>query len=188
MGASESFEASFRSLILRMPYEKITVAEICRTAHLSRKTFYANFADKEAVVARIFVKGAIEPMRAMNNLLTYEQARSISSMYTENLYNYFANDAEYYKKLVGPMFGKDDTFIRVVTSELFAFNQEILSSISAAEDVEKEYIAYFFASSQAMYSQKWIADGMPVSPKKLAEIYNLIIGDSWFTIESAGRR
>ena len=171
MGASEALEASFKKLVVRHPYDKITVAEICRDAHLSRKTFYVNYQDKEDIVASIFERGAVEPIRTLNATLTHEQARSISTMYTENLYGYFESEKDYYQKLVGPMFGKDDTFIRVVTRSLFALNQEILDEF-VIEDLEREYVSYFFASSQAMFCQKWIADGMPISPKHLADIYH----------------
>lgn len=182
MSASDAIQSSFKNLVLRMPYEKISVAEICREAHVSRKTFYANFTDKENVVSRIFIEGAVEPMRTMNAMLTLSQARSISSMYTENLYSYFLNESNYYKKLVGPMFGTDDTFIRVVTRALHAFNKEILDAHSSAADIEKEYMAYFFASSQAMFCQKWIADGMPFTPKRLTEIYSNMAGAFWFDV------
>lgn len=170
MGAAEAIENSFKKLVMRHPYTKITVAEVCREAHLSRKTFYVNFQDKEAIVASIFERGAVEPIRMLNATLTQEQARSISPMYTENLYSYFESEKDYYQRLVGPMFGKDDTFIRVVTRSLFALNQDILGQFNI-EELEREYVSYFFASSQAMFCQKWIADGMPIPPKRLAEIY-----------------
>ena len=159
MGAREALESSFKKLVMRHPYCKITVAEICREAHLSRKTFYVNFQDKESIVASIFEQGAVEPIRTLNATLTHEQA------------SYFETEKDYYQKLVGPMFGKDDTFIRVVTRSLFTLNQEILGEFEI-EDLEREYVSYFFASSQAMFCQKWIADGMPISPKRLADIYH----------------
>jgi len=180
VGASEALEASFKKLVLRHPYSKITVAEICREAHLSRKTFYVNFQDKEDIVASIFERGAVRPIRALNAVLTREQARSISVAYTENLYSYFESEKGYYQKLVGPMFGKDDTFIRVVTRSLFSLNQEILGQDDIGTEQEREYVSYFFASSQAMFCQKWIADGMPIPPKRLAEIYCSMAYSYWF--------
>ena len=45
MGAREAFERCFRELVMEKPYSKITVTEICRKVHLSRKTFYDNFQD-----------------------------------------------------------------------------------------------------------------------------------------------
>lgn len=179
MGAREAIEDSFKKLVLRHPYDKITVTEICREAHLSRKTFYANFQDKEAIVASIFERGAVEPMRVLNATLTHEQARSISDMYTENLYGYFEAEKDYYQKLVGPMFGRDDTFIRVVTRSLMALNMGILGQLQVDDELEREYVAYFFASSQAMFCQKWIADGMPIPPKRLAEIYHGMAYSFW---------
>ena len=59
MGAKEAFERTFRQLIMTMPYSKITVTELCRKAHLSRKTFYSTFQDKEAVLESIFVEDVV---------------------------------------------------------------------------------------------------------------------------------
>ena len=180
MAAKDAIEASFRKLVEQMQYEKITVTEICRNAHISRKTFYANFDDKEAIVDAIFEEGAIAPMRALNDVLTEEQAKSISSVFTENLYSYFQSEKKYYQRLVRPMFGHDDTFIRVVTRAIAKFNDEKLVQCFQGAELEREYVSYFFASSQAMFVQKWIADGMPMGPKELADLYNKMAASFWF--------
>ena len=46
--------------------------------------------------------------------------------------------------------------------------------LSITIDLEREYVSYFFASSQAMFCQKWIADGMSIRPKRLADIYQSV--------------
>ena len=35
------------SLILKKPYEAITITDVCKAANVSRSTFYAHFADKD---------------------------------------------------------------------------------------------------------------------------------------------
>ena len=51
-----------------------------------------------------------------------------------------------------------------------------------ADDWHTDYIADFFASSQAMLMQKWVADGMRVSPKELADLYGSVTGTFWRSI------
>lgn len=184
MGAKVAIETSFKKLVMRMPYDKITVAEICREAHLSRKTFYANFQDKEAVFASMFERDAIGPMRTLNETLTFEQAKSISHVFTENLYAYFEREKDFYSRLVKPMFGIDDTFIRVVTRAIYKLDREIMLDFNMGTDLQEDYMAYFFASSQAMFCQKWIADGMPMTPKQLAELYHKMTGSFWLSLPS----
>ena len=51
-----------------------------------------------------------------------------------------------------------------------------ISDISA---LELDYVAYFFASSQAMLMQKWIFDGMPLTPEELGTLYKQMAGYYW---------
>lgn len=50
MEAKESVVVSFKELVGEKAYDKITVSEICERAGVSRKSFYADFQDKEAIV------------------------------------------------------------------------------------------------------------------------------------------
>ncbi len=181
MGAKEAFEKSFRELVMKMPYFKITVTEICREAHLSRKTFYDNFQDKEEILEAIFEDDVVKPILTMNSLLSVNQSRDLMEMYMQNVYTPICNDKEFYQRLVRPMKGVDDTFIRVVTNSLEKLNHHIMADVSSAEGVEREYVAYFFASSQAMLMQKWIFDGMPLTPEELGSLYKKMTGSYWET-------
>lgn len=46
----KAISAAFLSMIQELPYEKISVTDICRRADIVRKTFYNNFQSKEGVV------------------------------------------------------------------------------------------------------------------------------------------
>lgn len=179
MGAKEAFDRTFRQLIMTMPYSKITVTELCRKAHLSRKTFYSTFQDKEAVLESIFVEDVVVPIREMNRLLSVEQRRQLTNVLMENIYTRIWDDKEFYQALVRPMKGVDDTFIRVVTHSLEALNNEIIAELSSTKGYEAEYVSYFFAASQAMLVQKWIFDGFPLEPKELAALYKKMLNEYW---------
>ena len=179
MDAKGALEVAFRNLVLKMPYAKITVTEICRDAHLSRKTFYDNFQDKEGVLRAIFEDDVVKPILAMNTLLTSRQSRDIMDVYMQNIYVPIYEDKEFYRKLVRPMKGVDDTFIRVVTNSIAELNMVIMKDLAISSDLEREYIAYYFASSQAMLMQKWIFDGMPFTPQELGVLYEKMAGFYW---------
>ncbi len=44
-----------------------------------------------------------------------------------------------------------------------------------------DYTAYFFASSQAMFMQKWVSDGMPYTPHELAKLYEEMTRQFWIS-------
>ncbi len=98
----------------------------------------------------------------------------------EKIYEQIYASKSFYKKLVGPMKGKDDTFLRIATQEIYELNIEILASHNYRGDSLKvDYISYFFAASQAMLIQKWISDDMPYTPEQLARLYNEMVNDFW---------
>ncbi len=179
MDAKSAIEKAFRELVLKMPYAKITVTEICRNAHLSRKTFYDNFQDKEGVLQAIFEDDVVTPILTMNTLLTSKQSRDMMGVYMQNIYVPIYEDKEFYRKLVRPMKGVDDTFIRVVTNSLVELNMAIMEDAAISNDLEREYVAYYFASSQAMFIQKWVFDGMPFTPQELGNLYEKMTGFYW---------
>lgn len=47
------FEATLATLLLEMPYDSITISELCRRAGLSRKTFYRLFVQKADVLCAL---------------------------------------------------------------------------------------------------------------------------------------
>lgn len=177
----ERVEQAFRSLLEKEPYKKITVAEICEEAGIARKTFYAHFENKEDVVSYIFRRGVTEPEYEMHRLLPRDYAEENSCLFHTRLYELIKEDGDFYYKLVGPLRGVDDTFIRVATWAIYDLNIKILSegNYFRADDWEMDYTAYFFGSSQAMLVQKWISDGMKVPPEKLGDLYKRLALAFW---------
>lgn len=183
MSAKDALELNFRKLVMEMPYEKVTIAEICRRAHLSRKTFYANFQDKEDIVSSIFEHDVVEPMRVINRTLTMEQTRGMTQTFTENIYARLFIERDYYKALVGSQLDRNDVFRRVATQCIYTLNREILESKFNVPATERDYAAYFFAESQAAFCEKWIIDGMPMSAQELALMYGKFMQSYWLTLE-----
>lgn len=179
---SQAIERSFRELVESEPYRSITVSDICENAHLSRKSFYAHFENKEAIVSHIFINDVIRPVRDINSLFSVDQIRDMHGLVYGKIYEAMYENSSFYKKLVKPMRGCDDTFIRVATNAIYGLNYDILDSQNFAGDERKrDYISYFFAASQAMLIQKWICDDMPYSPAQLADFYREMTHTFWLT-------
>lgn len=175
-----AIESSFKKLIEEKPYNMISVSNICETAHVSRKSFYVHFSNKEDILASIFQKDAIAPIRNINLLFSQPQTYDMYPVMYEKIYEQIYASKRFYKKLVGPMKGKDDTFLRIATQEIYELNIEILASHNYRGDsLKADYISYFFAASQAMLIQKWISDDMPYTPEQLARLYNEMVNDFW---------
>ncbi|MDO4290575.1 MAG: TetR/AcrR family transcriptional regulator [Eggerthellaceae bacterium] len=175
-----SIEDAFKSVLKEKPYSKITVSEICDRACVSRRTFYKYFQDKEAIVGELFDRHVMKPLRDVHAILPLRDTKLMENVFIERMYESIYAERAYYTDLVGPMRGCDDTFLRVATWAIHAFNTEHIQRIvEGRADWKIDYVAYFFASSQAMLVQKWISDGMEVSPAELAELYNSITMPFW---------
>lgn len=180
MNVEERIEKSFRSLLTRMSYQKITVSAICEDAGIARKTFYVHFTDKEALVAHIFKRDVVMTQSQLRELLPRDYAVENAVMFNVKLYQSVLAEKDFYIRLVGPMRGVDDTFLRVATNIIYEYNLMILDERGTELPAwERDYTAYFFGSSQAMLMQKWISDGMEIPPEKLGELYSRLALGYW---------
>ena len=178
-----AIEQSFRGLLRGKRYKSVTVKDVCEDAHVSRKTFYANFKDKEDIVSYIFKRDVVEPLHLINTVFSPEEAKGMVFMIQSKTYQPIFTDRIYYRDLVVPMRGRDDTFIRVATNAIYEFDREVLAPMAAKIDARHaDYIAYFYASSQAMLMQKWICDDFVLSVDELARLYIDMTLGYWETL------
>ena len=101
MGNHQSaIEDSLKQLIEDAPYKKISVQDICENAHVSRKSFYLYYSSKDDVVASIFDKDVIQPIKSINSILSRSQTIDMYSVLYENLYEAIYKSRAFYTKLV----------------------------------------------------------------------------------------
>lgn len=158
---------SFRQLVTMKEFEKLTVAEICEQANVSRKTFYTHFKDKNDIIEQIVLHSLSQPFKEMRKLYTLHDLPSTLLM--EWLYQRIYEDKEFYAN-ISSFTGQNSLqeFVLKHTTEML---ETILESVDMSE-VDKEYTVYFYAASHTLLLIKWICDGMIISPKKMAGFYD----------------
>ena len=158
---------SFRQLVIMKEFEKLTVAEICEQANVSRKTFYTHFKDKNDIIEQIVLHSLSQPFKEMRKLYTLHDLPSTLLM--EWLYQRIYEDKEFYAN-ISSFTGQNSLqeFVLKHTTEML---ETILESVDMSE-VDKEYTVYFYAASHTLLLIKWICDGMIISPKKMAGFYD----------------
>lgn len=180
MSVEDAVEASFRGLLEKYSYGKITVSMICDDTGIARKTFYSHFNNKEDIITKIFERDVISPQFSMRAMVPHSVKNDNATMFTTKLYQSLLDDKDFYYALVGPLRGVDDTFIRVATNSIYKLTHNVGDDGHySTSDEEADYAAYFFASSQAMLMQKWISEGMTVPPERLSEWYQKFTMGYW---------
>ena len=174
---------ALEDMLDEMPYRKITVHDLCLRSKISRNTFYSNFEDKEDVARFIFESRVVQPIRDLNRLLSIADLEPLIDRMNEQMYEHIKENGAFFRKLICPMRGTDDTFLRIATRSINKLNMELIPKISTISEPWKiDYASYFFASSQAMLMQKWVCDGMEVSPAELSELYGSITSAFWHSV------
>ena len=179
----DAIENSFRDLLKSRRYKSISVKDICEEAHISRKTFYSVFRDKEDIVTYIFKRDVIGPLHQINSIFTLSEAGAMTGTIQQKIYKRIFDDGAFYRDLVSSMKGRDDTFIRVVTNSLYDFNMSVLKRTGhIVDETHADYVAYYFSSSQAMIMQKWIFDNYVIPVDEFARLYTSISLEYWLKV------
>lgn len=180
MDVEARIEASFRKLLESKPYKSMSVKEICEDAGVARKTFYTHFQDKESIIDHIFRRDVTEPQYELHKMMPQDYSRENPALFNQRLYDCIFADRDFYYRLIGPLRGVDDTFLRVATWAIYDLNIKILQESPRFDDEWKvDYAAYFFGSSQAMFMQKWVSDGMKIGTDELADLYTRLAIPFW---------
>lgn len=99
--------AALKDILVTTRYPKVTVNELCLRARISRNTFYANFEDKDDVIRLVFESSVLQPIRDLNRLLDLSDLEPLMERMNEQMYERLAAEGEFFKNLIGPIFGKD---------------------------------------------------------------------------------
>lgn len=168
MSTQDLILSSFKALLLENPLSKITVAGICEKAHISRKTFYVYFDDKEGLIRKVIHEDLLRPTEELRRLLPTEKLKSAPKMLIEQLHNGLYSRRDFYKRLVSQM-GRYE-FLDLLISEVVPINRQILQK-SGLSKQEQEYKAYFFASSHCILIMKWIEEDFDISTREITNYF-----------------
>ncbi|MDR1088306.1 MAG: TetR/AcrR family transcriptional regulator [Coriobacteriales bacterium] len=165
----ETIENSFVELFMSLSYSSISVALICKAAHVSRTTFYDSFSGKEAVLTKIVEDDIVKPLLSISNNMDMGTIKSAPTLLMELIYKNIQHKADFYLRL--NRLDNGALLQKILTSGFMTLNNEILEKSSISED-EKRYAGFFFASSNATLVGHWLSNSLDVTPETLARFYN----------------
>jgi AcrR family transcriptional regulator len=165
----EAIKSSFVEMFMTMSYGSVSVAMICKAAHVSRTAFYGSFYGREAVLREIVEDDVVKPLSSIRNNMDMRTIKSASTLLMELIYKSIQNKADFYLRL--NMLDNGALLQKILTSSFMTLNNEVLENSSVSED-EKRYAGFFFASSNATLVGRWLSNNLDVTPEMLAKFYN----------------
>ena len=167
----EALAHSLKELVVRAPFEKITIKQIADGAGVIRVTFYNHFQDKYDLLAWIVRSEILDPVRILVS----------NHMYRETLVLIFSNlmrDKEFYMRAA--KIEGQNSFADIVNECAFRmvmdlFRERGTSTVHSSHQwLTIENLAKYYANSMSYIILEWIRTGMSVPPEEMATIYEYI--------------
>ncbi|GAB2319508.1 dihydroxyacetone kinase transcriptional activator DhaS [Alkalibacterium sp. s-m-22] len=155
---------SFKNLMNKMSFAKITVSDIMKQADLRRQTFYYHFQDKYELIEWIYKTESQENIR---DFIDYERWDSI----LEYIFVYFYREQDFYRNAL--LLYEQNSFSRSLFENLQDLYLEILNdeSFTNAEytDKRKVFLARFLSHGMVGTLIEWIESGCKTPHKEIAD-------------------
>lgn len=170
----EALLESFKKLILKNNFDKITIKMITDEAGLIRPTFYNHFADKYEVLEQICYNDIFKGSEMLiNNKMPYE---AIHYMFSR-----IENNKEFYLKAI-KVTGQN-SFEEIISSNLTNMFKELFDQYgNNPRNYEEQFsiddIAEYYSRGLTFIIKRWIEDGIKVSAKALTKKYEILVTNS----------
>lgn len=171
---SLALEESFKALVLKHPFEKITIKMITDRAGLIRPTFYNHFADKYEVLEKICYKDIFQGCEFLiENNMAHE---AIQFMFSK-----IENNKSFYVKVVrvtGQNSFEDiiSKNLKVIFNKMFEFRG--INDFKEFGVFSIDDIAQYYAKGLTFVIQRWIEDGIKIPSNEIADKYEILMTNS----------
>jgi len=161
-----SIGAAFAGLLMRRPYGRIRVSDITRKAAVGRATFYAHFANKDALLQA-------ELTRVLSHMLV-DTANESCLVECTRLFAHTQHARDIFRSLIGGT-------AHVVTERIIqdALEKRIAAAVAARGDepsMTPTYAPRFVASTLLTLIAWSLEQPSAPSPEKLQEIFRSLVG------------
>lgn len=162
---------SFKHLMEKKAFDKITISDISNEAKINRQTFYYHFHDKYELLNTVFYNDIIVELI---------DGFSIDN-WTEKFFTLLItikNNAKFYKNALNTNYGNEfRTYLLDITQKLLYEFIEKLTEKRSIDDADRRYISKFFAYGITGIIIDWVTSGMKDSPEFITKYLEEIIDD-----------
>ena len=159
---------SLKEIMKTVPFDKITVAQICDGCDMNRKSFYYHFKDKYDLVNWIFDTEFIKVASERSSKETYEERMES----IENICEYFYNNREFYQKAL--LIKGQNSFSDYLRQCLHPLLRKRLTYMFDGENVD-DFTVDLFADFTLCVIERWLLENDDITPKIFVNKLHTII-------------
>lgn len=163
MDVKSSIVQAFRDLVSASSYQQTNIRLLCREAHISTRTFYRYFSDKEALLREIIMQDFIEPSRTARAIFDTSANENIGYLLFAQILVTVKAHKEFYAKIFSWKTPElMEPYITLVTEH----NAESFRNM-IDDEASRHFGAYVVAASNAIVIAKWLEGGCQTPPEQL---------------------
>ena len=161
---------SFKALLCRYPFDKISIMMIANESDIRRPSFYNHFQDKYDLLEWIVAEDVIAPARE-------ELQRGEVRAAAETFFRRLQEDALFYRRAfaVTGQNGFEEAFTQRMTAIFAAY---IPDNTELPPPLTREDTAHFYAVCCVTFAKNWLERGKESTPEALAEAYFFLLRHS----------
>jgi AcrR family transcriptional regulator len=172
----DSIESSFIALLNDVPYDQITVAQICEKASVSKKTFYRHFDSKHELLIAFIKSDIVTPVKHLREILPLDTIKSAPLLVMERGHQTLYDHRVLYQNLIASL-GRW-SLVELFSDVTYALNYEIYGNYNL-DPVDRDFAAYFCAVSSAAIHVRWLEQGCPLDAKHMAKLSDTWVMSHW---------
>jgi AcrR family transcriptional regulator len=176
LDTSFSISSAFAELIEKDSYSNISIDNICKTANVSKKTFYRYYDNKEALVREIIRNDFVYPVISLREILPVSEIKSSTVLMLERHYQAMEKHRDFYR---GLMEAQGWSWLAdIMIDEMHQLQKKLYHAPDFArynfDEAELDYISYLFSAASVMISLWWIRSDTDIDSKRLTKL-----DDTW---------
>lgn len=160
-------QETYREMVQAMPFDKITVTELCRRANVSRKTFYEHYEDRDDLLKRIMYQDLTRDTESLKPLFANADAQLSAPLLMEQMYQRIYDNRAFYEALVTR--GGAQHFTTTAMRCFIELHEKLSQREGGRPSTRRTYGCRFGAGANAAVIVQWIRDGMETTPHELAQ-------------------
>ena len=168
-----ALQESFKNLILKHSFDKITIKMITDAAGFIRPTFYNHYADKYEVLEEICYEDIFKGSEMLiESKMPYEAIHYMFSRIESNKSFYLQA-----VKVTG-----QNSFEEIINSNLVKMFKKLFEEYGTSNEKNEKFsvddIAEYYSRGLTFIIKRWIEEGVSISAKELSNKYKVLVTNS----------